>query len=189
MKNKQVLKKVILLLIISFSIVFTVACNQTTISLVYENGAYGIITNKNVEKITVNHQEFKLERVTDKNVYLHYESHNLDNEYNNSVTVNDYGYHLTTRDDEQNVFIKNSMKFSGVIIKDEKIIVKIQSGVNNFNTYDNFWLKMLNYPLPELIFGLWNILKKNMRMNHLSLVQVILPHHIVAIINELTLPF
>jgi len=50
MKNKQVLKKVILLLIVSFSIVFTVACNQTTISLVYENGAYGIITNKNVEK-------------------------------------------------------------------------------------------------------------------------------------------
>lgn len=155
MKNKQVLKKVILLLIISFSIVFTVACNQTTISLVYENGAYGIITNKNVEKITVNHQEFKLERVTDKNVYLHYESHNLDNEYNNSVTVNDYGYHLTTRDDEQNVFIKNSMKFSGVIIKDEKIIVKIQSGVNNFNTYDNFWLK--NVKLSIAGIDIWSL--------------------------------
>ncbi len=142
MKNKQVLKKLILILVISVSIVFIAACNRkATLAITYENGVYGVITNKEVESITANETEYQLERVTDKKIHFNYESHNLDNEYSNSVKINDYIYPLTATKDDQNVFVKNVIVLSGIIIKDEKIVVVIQAGTNNFNTYDNFWLR------------------------------------------------
>ena len=145
MKNKKrLLKRLILTITLLLTVAALAACGTgATVDVVFHNGLYGVVSNKEINNLSINEKKIELYKTTKDRVTLNYESMNLDNNYDNKIIINNFEYQLTSSNDTQNEFINNQLSFLGLIIDKEELVITISSGTNEFNSYDNFTLRNL----------------------------------------------
>ena len=155
------IKKNLSLVMIILISLFLISCHKKIeIKVIHHQGKYGIAVSEKLTEIKVNNKEINLYQTTAQEVKFSYESYNLDNEFNNTVTINGYPFALLASNDNQNEFINNELTLIGLLIK-PIVTVEIKSGINGYGGYDNFHLRNIYFKLAILKYGQMNIQKKN----------------------------
>ena len=101
---------------------FLISCHKKIeIKVIHHQGKYGIAVSEELTEIKVNNKEINLYQTTAQEVKFLYESYNLDDEFNNTVTINGYPFALLASNDNQNEFINNELTLIGLLIKPIKL--------------------------------------------------------------------
>src|SRR5690554_118032 len=106
-KRKYLLYILILVLIATvttFSIIFFNSNNKD--KLIYASGQIGLLTNS--ENININNQEYQTHKTTANKVYLHYETFNMNETYDNYILINEsHEIRITPSSLSQNSYVEN----------------------------------------------------------------------------------
>ena len=144
------LKKGLLLVMFVLLTLFIASCGKkSTLKIIHHQGQYGIVTTKKEAHFEINNQSVDAYQTTDQVVNFLYESYNLDNTFDNTITINGYTFPLLSSQNTQNDFVLNQMEVIGLLMK-EDVVVKITSGMNAFNSYDNFHLRNIRFVIGNV---------------------------------------
>lgn len=129
---------------------FLISCHKKIeIKVIHHQGKYGIAVSEELTEIKVNNKEINLYQTMAQEVKFLYESYNLDDEFNNTVTINGYPFALLASNDNQNEFINNELTLIGLLIK-PIVTVEIKSGINGYGGYDNFHLRNICFQIGNI---------------------------------------
>ena len=132
----------IVLLTAAITLTIVLLLTNKKVYIVGFNNQIGIVSEKENETLLVDGTSVPLHRSVKSNVFIKYESMNLDNDYENLIKINGkYAFKLSQLGASDGTFKQNKLEILGLNIIDGKILLEFVVGNNKIGNPDTFILR------------------------------------------------